>query len=242
MALSRLQKIISQAGIASRREAERLIIEGQVWVNNRPVRTLGARADPDKDRIQVKGKTIKTRPAMVYLVLNKPAGYITTLKDPQRRKTVMELIGRARGRVFPVGRLDQDAEGLLILTNDGALASALAHPRGQIFRTYQVEVEGVVATSELKRLRQGIDLEDGRTLPARVTLLRSGPAGSCLRIAIREGRNRQIKRMLKAVGHPVRHLKRIAFGPVKLGAVKKRQVRCLTDNEVLQLKKVAGLL
>lgn len=242
MALFRLQKIISEAGIASRREAERLILQGQVRVNNQPVRTLGARADPNRDQIRVKGKPIQTWPAKVYLALNKPAGYITTLRDPQRRKTVMELTGRARGRVFPVGRLDRDAEGILILTNDGALANALAHPRGQVFRTYQVEVQGMVESAGLKRLSQGVDLEDGRTLPAKVALLSKGPRGSCLRISIREGRNRQIKRMLRAIGHPVLYLKRIAFGPVKLGDLKSGHLRFLAEREVLQLKQVVGLL
>lgn len=240
MPRERLPKIISQAGIASRREAERLIAAGLVTVNGQVVTTAGAKADPEQDHIKVKGRLLSRFPRRTYLLLNKPAGYITTLKDPQGRPKVTDLVKGIKVRLFPVGRLDYDAEGLLILSNDGLLANDLMHPRNQVERSYEVQVEGVVSPRNLVRLRQGIELSEGKTLPARVRMVKRVKAGCLLSLTLKEGRNRQIKRMMAAIGHRVVKLTRVRFGPLQVADLAPGQFRHLTSMEIDQLRRVAG--
>jgi 23S rRNA pseudouridine2605 synthase len=208
----RLQKILARAGVGSRRTCEGLIEDGRVEVNGE-VATLGRRVDPEHDRVTVDGVTIPVRPGLVYYLLNKPAKVVTTAHDPEGRPTVMDLVP-AEPRVFPVGRLDWDTEGLLLLTNDGDLAHGLTHPSRGVPKTYLAEVTGSPGRAALRRLREGVDLDDGRTAPARVRVAQTTPTGAAVEIVIHEGRNRQVRRMCEAVGHPVRRLVRTRFGPL----------------------------
>jgi len=239
--LERLQKVISHAGIASRREAERLITAGRVVVNGSIVTQLGTKVDPTRDKVKVDGRLVKSFPEGVGIVVNKPVGYVSTLKDPQERPVVTDLLDRITTRVFPVGRLDYDAEGLLLLTNDGELAHRLQHPRYKISRTYEVKIKDVPTDDELSRLRKGVKLEDGITLPAKVTFLKKAMKNCWLKITIYEGRNRQVKRMCAAIGHPVIKLKRVRFGPLSLGSVLRGQYRYLTEGEVRKLYSLVSL-
>ena len=235
----RLQKVLSQAGIASRRAAEKLIAEGRVTVNGQTIREMGVKADPAVDDIRVDGRRVKAVERHRYILLNKPAGYVTTRSDPQRRRTVIDLIDGVREYVYPVGRLDYDTEGLLLLTNDGDLAAKLTHPRHGIERTYEAHVAGIPDDDAVDRLRRGIPLDGRRTMPAEVVLLnRSGREGVLL-LTIREGRNRQVRRMCEAVGHPVRKLRRTKFGPLTERRLKPGQWRDLTAPEVRTLKALA---
>ena len=234
----RLQKLISQAGVASRRAAEKLITEGRVTVNGETVRELGTKADPGRDEIRVDGRRIKSAERLRYILLYKPAGYVTTRSDPQRRRTVLDLLPGVREYVYPVGRLDYDTQGLLLLTNDGDLAARLTHPRHQVGRTYEARVAGMPDDQALDRLRRGIPLDGRRTLPADVVLVNKGrrdPDGVLL-LTIREGRHRQVRRMLEAVGHPVEALRRVRFGPLSLRGLKPGEWRELSDAEVKKLK------
>ncbi len=234
--MERLQKILSQAGIASRRASEQLMLEGRVTVNGVTIRELGTKADASADDIRVDGRRIKIAEQHRYILLNKPRGYVSTRSDPQRRPTVIDLLDRVREYVYPVGRLDFDSEGLLLLTNDGDLAARLTHPRHGIARVYDVRVAGVPDDHDLKRLARGITIDGRRTLPAEVTP--RGPGH--FTIAIREGRNRQIRRMCDAIGHPIDHLKRVAIGPLRDARLKAGQWRDLTDEEVRLLRKAAA--
>ena len=241
----RLQKVLSQAGVASRRAAEKLIAEGRVTVNGQTIREMGVKADLAVDDIRVDGRRIKAAERHRYILLNKPAGYVTTRSDPQRRRTVMDLLGGVREYVYPVGRLDYDTEGLLLLTNDGDLAARLTHPRHGVERTYEAHVSGMPDEDAIERLRRGIPLDGRRTLPADVKLLNKGPAKAgrhgegVLLITIREGRNRQVRRMCEAVGHPVRKLKRIKFGPIGDRRLKPGEWRELTAAEIKVLTNLA---
>jgi pseudouridine synthase len=247
----RLQKLLSQAGVASRRAAEKLIAEGRVSVNGVTVREMGSRADPASDDIRVDGRRIKGAQRQRYILLNKPSGFVSTRSDPQRRPTVVDLLEGVREYVYPVGRLDYDTEGLLLLTNDGELAARLTHPRHGVDRTYEARVAGIPDEEALQRLRQGMPLDGRRTAPADVALLtRSRPARhsqasnrgrdeSVLRITIREGRNRQVRRMCEAVGHPVRTLKRIRIGSLQDRRLKPGQWRELTAEELERLRSSA---
>ena len=236
----RLQKILSQAGVASRRAAEKLMVDGRVSVNGRTVLELGTKADPAHDDIRVDGRRIKAeRPR--YILLNKPRGYVTTRKDEKRRKTVLDLLEGVREYVYPVGRLDYDTEGLLLLTNDGELAAHLTHPRHGVERTYEAHVAGMPDERALEKLRKGIPLDGRRTLPADVRLLnRDRDADGVVLITIREGRNRQVRRMCEAVGHPVGRLKRIKFGPIGDRRLPVGAWRDLSAEEVGKLKSVAS--
>ena len=235
----RLQKVLSQAGFASRRAAEKLIAEGRVTVNGQTIREMGVKADPAVDDIRVDGRRVKAVERHRYILLNKPAGYVTTRSDPQRRRTVIDLLDGVREYVYPVGRLDYDTEGLLLLTNDGDLAAKLTHPRHGIERTYEAHVAGIPDDDAVDRLRRGIPLDGRRTMPAEVALLnRSGREGVLL-LTIREGRNRQVRRMCEAVGHPVRKLRRTKFGPLTERRLKPGQWRDLTAPEVQTLKALA---
>jgi pseudouridine synthase len=237
----RLQKILSQAGVASRRAAEKLIAEGRVSVNGQTVREMGTKADLAADDIRVDGRRIKSAERLRYILLYKPAGFVTTRSDPQRRRTVIDLLQGVREYVYPVGRLDYDTEGLLLLTNDGDLAARLTHPRHGVERTYEAKVAGMPDDEALDALRHGIPLDGRRTLPAEVTLLNKGrrDRNGVLRITIREGRNRQVRRMCEAVGHPVDSLVRVRIGPIADRRLKAGQWRELRSEEVALLKQLA---
>ena len=229
----RLQKVLAQAGLGSRRACEALIEAGRVEVNGE-VATLGRRVDPEHDRVTVDGVTIPVRPGLVYYLLNKPPKVVTTAHDPEGRPTVLDLVP-AEPRVFPVGRLDWDTEGVLLLTNDGVLAHGLTHPSHGVPKTYLAEVSGVPGRAALRRLREGVDLDDGRTAPAKARLAQATPTGAALEIVIHEGRNRQVRRMCEAVGHPVRRLVRTRFGPLRDQRLAPGQWRPVTQAEIRAL-------
>jgi 23S rRNA pseudouridine2605 synthase len=238
----RLQKILSQAGLASRRAAEQLIAEGRVSVNGETVRAMGVKADPAGDDIRVDGRRIKGVERPRYILLNKPRGYVTTRSDPQRRSTVIDLLTGVREYVYPVGRLDYDTEGLLLLTNDGDLAARLTHPRHGVERTYEARVSGMPDREALERLRKGIPLDGHRTLPATVVLVNASrhDRDGVLLLTIREGRNRQVRRMCEAVGHPVKELRRVRIGPLADRRLRVGQWRELTAAEVKRLMETSG--
>ncbi len=251
--LERLQKVLAAAGVASRRHAEEMIASGRVQVDGRRITALGTKVDPDQAAILVDGRPITPRPPALYVALHKPAGFDTTRADPHAPHTVMELVlpaleakfGRGHPSVeglHPVGRLDRDSEGLLLLTNDGAFTQALTHPRHGVTKTYLAEVSGQPAAAALERLRGGMEIEGRTTRPARVRLL-PGPAGrggSRIELELREGRKRQVRRMLSAIGHPARRLVRTAIGPVALGSLKPGQFRMLSPDEVRALLDAAA--
>ena len=241
MMQQRLQKVLAQAGVASRRAAEKLIAEGRVSVNGTTVREMGTKADPAHDDVRVDGRRIGAPQRRRYILLNKPAGYVSTRADPQRRPTVLDLLHGVREYLYPVGRLDYDSEGLLLLTNDGDLAARLTHPRHGVERTYEVRVAGTPDTEALERLRKGIPLDGRPTLPADVTLLGSRRTQEAvLVLTIREGRNRQVRRMCEAVGHPVRTLRRIRIGPLEDRRLKPGQWRELTEREIGALRSASA--
>jgi pseudouridine synthase len=237
----RLNKALSAAGVASRRTADTLIAQGRVEVNGRVVTELGTKVDPDSDDIRVDGRRLRAAPERRYVLLNKPRGVMSTRSDPQRRRTVIDVLADAgiRGYFYPVGRLDYDSEGLILLTNDGAFAERVTHPRYELERTYEALVEGVPDERDLDRLRRGLILDGRRTSPATVALRRVLPSRggdqSQLEITIREGRNRQVRRMCDAIAHPVARLRRVRLGPLRLGRLKPGQARDLTPAEVASL-------
>ena len=247
--MNRLQKVLAQAGIASRRASEKLIAEGRVTVNGQTVREMGTKADPAVDDIRVDGRRLKGPQRARYILLNKPAGYVTTRVDPQHRRTVLDLLTGVREYVYPVGRLDYDTEGLLLLTNDGELAARLTHPRHGVERTYEARVAGMPDHDAIDRLRNGVPLDGRRTQPATVVLLnraaatrlagRREPQGVLL-ITIREGRNRQVRRMCEAVGHPVKKLVRRQIGPLRDRQLKPGEWRDLRAEEVRALQRAAN--
>lgn len=230
----RLQKVLAHAGVGSRRACERLITEGRVTVNNRIVSQLGTKVNPEVDEIRVDGRLVRIARRHTYLMLHKPSGFVTTVHDPQGRPTVMDLI-TSEDRLYPVGRLDVNTEGLLIITNDGALANRIMHPRYQLEKEYLVEVTGPLDAARLEQLRSGVRLEDGMTRPAQVEMVRSEGHATWLRMVIHEGRNRQVRRMLAAVGCRVERLIRTRVGPITLGDLPVGQSRPLTPREVRAL-------
>jgi 23S rRNA pseudouridine2605 synthase len=230
----RLQKVLARVGIGSRRACEELIADGCVTVNGE-VADLGRRVDPHHDRIAVNGTPIPVKPGVVHYLLNKPAGVVTTADDPQGRPTVVDLVPD-EPRVFPVGRLDQDTEGLLILTNDGDLTYRLTHPRFGVPKEYLAHVSGSPSRAALRQLREGVELDDGVTAPAQVALVAPG----LLRITIHEGRNRQVRRMCEAIGHPVQRLVRTRIGPIADRKLKPGAWRALTNDEVMALDDAAA--
>lgn len=236
----RLQKVIADSGLSSRRKAEEMIAGGRVTVNGKVVRELGTKVDPAKDHVKVDGRHLKPAPPQVFLMLNKPKGYVSSLSDPIGRPTIMDLVGGVGLRVFPVGRLDYDSEGLVLLTNQGELAQTLLHPRYHVPKTYLIKVKGVLTDEELARLEAGVELEDGVTAPAIMKKIRKVEENSWLEITIREGRNHQVKRMLECVGHPVLKLTRVKFGPLTLGGLAPGQYRYLTDREANALRAVVS--
>lgn len=242
MAEERLQKIISQAGIASRRAAEKMILEGRVRVDGKVVRELGTKVNPAAHTISVDGRPIKGEEQHVYLLLNKPKGYLSTAKDDRGRRTVLDLLPEVKERVYPVGRLDNNTEGLLLITNDGTLMNGLLHPRFEVEKTYHAGVTGQLTEEKLQMLRDGLLLEDGMTAPAKVSLLPERERGfTRVSIAIHEGRNRQVRRMFAAVGCDVKALKRVRFADLTLKGVARGHHRTLTQEEVSRLYRLAGL-
>ncbi|MGH7163988.1 MAG: pseudouridine synthase [Nitrospiraceae bacterium] len=227
----RLQKVIADSGLSSRRKAEEMIAAGRVTVNGRVVRELGTKVDPARDHVKVDGRHLKPVPPHVFVMLNKPKGCVSSLSDPAGRPTITDLLSGVRLRVFPVGRLDFDSEGLLLLTNDGALAQALLHPRYHVGKTYAIKVKGVLSEDEIASLERGVVLEDGPTGKAIVKKGGKAEKNSWLELTIFEGRKHQVKRMLEAVGHPVLKLTRVRFGPLALGDLQPGRYRYLTDRE-----------
>jgi len=221
--------------VSSRRAAEEMILQGRVSVNGQTVRALGVKANPATDRIAIDGKPLRTAAALVYYAVNKPTGVVTTLSDPEGRPTIRDLTRKIRERVFPVGRLDYNSSGLLLLTNDGDLAFRLTHPRYEVRKTYHVKVSGHADERALQRLRQGIQLEEGRTAPAEVRVLETSDHKSWLEIRIAEGKKHQIRRMCDAVGLPVEKLARVAIGPLKLGRLQPGESRPLTRVELAKV-------
>ncbi|HUU38514.1 MAG TPA: pseudouridine synthase [Candidatus Desulfaltia sp.] len=237
----RLNKYLSEAGVASRREADRWILEGRISVNRKIVDELGVKVDEDQDVVQVDGKTVRKESRFLYVLLNKPAGYLVTLKDPFHRPTVRDLIPTSLGRVFPVGRLDFESEGALLLTNDGELAYRLTHPRFEVRKVYVAKVRGEPDEKALRRLGRGVLLEGKRTAPAKAALLTAHPKSSRLRIELSEGRKREVREMCRAVGHPVLELRRIEFAGLGLKPLKRGQWRHLELREVRRLKRLVDL-
>jgi len=231
----RLQKYLAKCGIASRRHAEQMIREGRVRVNGKTVTEMGVTVSAH-DLVEFDGKPVIPEEKPVYIMLNKPRGYVTTVSDPQGRKTVMDLIEGVPERVYPVGRLDYDTTGLLILTNDGDFTYQSTHPGHEVEKTYIAEVEGIPSEDALKELREGILLDGRTTSPAKVELVERKKRSAVLRITIHEGRNRQVKRMCEAVGHPVKKLKRIAIGNLTLGDLKPGQWRYLSASDIKKVK------
>ena len=236
----RLQKVLAHAGVSSRRAAERLIVEGRVSVNGAVVSELGTKVDPVKDAIKVDGKRVGAPPTgRTYLALHKPRGVVTTLSDPEGRPTVKDFLRGIKARVYPVGRLDFHSEGLLILTDDGALARDLMHPSRGVEKTYLAKVKGQPDPEVLVRLSRGIPLDGRRTGPAKVRIVRRGD-NAWVEITIGEGRNRQVRRMFQAVGHPVQRLRRMGYGGIALGRLPVGHLRSLNEAEVGELRRAAG--
>lgn len=238
----RLQKFLARAGVASRRGSEDLMTAGRVRVNGEVVTELGAKVVPLRDEVTVDGKPVTLATGPVYYALNKPKGYVTTMADTHGRPTVADLLPKgAPAGLFPVGRLDQDTTGLLLLTTDGELGHRLTHPRYHVPKTYIAQVRGEMTESEAVRLRRGVELDDGPTKPAQVRVQSATPRVSRVEVVLTEGRKRQVRRMLDLVGHRVTALKRVSFGPVQLHDLALGETRPLTPNEVATLKRMAGL-
>ncbi len=217
-----------------------MVVEGRVSVNGKIVETLGFKADPSRDYIKVDGKRLASFEPKVILLLNKPRGYLSTVKDPGGRPTIMDLLRNVKWRIYPVGRLDFDAEGLLLLTNDGDLAHLLSHPRFSIPKTYLVKVAGVPEEKKLERLRRGVMLEDGKARAVSCSLIRQREKNSWVRVVVTEGRNHLVKRMFSAIGHTVLKLKRIEYGPIPLGDLPFGRSRTLTVGEVQKLEQISS--
>jgi pseudouridine synthase len=237
----RLNKLLSQTGVASRRMADELMRQGRVSINGTTVTELGTKADPDRDDVRVDGRRLKLKHERRYLLLYKPRGVVSTRSDPQRRRTVVDLVAAAgvQGYFYPVGRLDYDSEGLILLTNDGEFAQRVTHPRYELERTYEAVVAGVPDERDIDRLRRGLSIDGRRTLPAVVRLLRvldsgDGPRG-VLELTLREGRNRQVRDMCDAIGHPVDRLRRTRIGSVSDRGMRAGQIRDLTPAEITSL-------
>lgn len=231
----RLQKYLAGCGVASRRKAEEIIVEGRVSVDGKVITAMGAQIDPATQEIRLDGKLVTAHDDLLYILLNKPQGYVTTMSDPQGRPIVTSLLSGIKARLFPVGRLDLDTEGALILTNDGELAQKIQHPSYEVTKTYEAQVLGRPSEKMLQRLAQGILLEGKKTAPASLMLIARQSGTSSIRITIHEGRKRQVKKMFQAIGHPVVHLKRIAYGHLFLQGLATGKYRILTPED---LKKI----
>lgn len=235
MAQIRLQKYMADCGVASRRQSETMISQGRVAVNGVTVRELGTKVEPDIDTVSVDGKPISVQTEYLFYMFNKPAGYLTTTNDPQGRPTIFDCCPELRGRVLPVGRLDMDTEGLLILTNHGELAYRLTHPKYNIKKTYIATVSGVITPKALQALSEGVMLDSGKTAPAQARFLKKQGKNSTLELIIHEGKKRQVRRMLDAVGFPCLKLRRVAIDQIRLTHVDLGQVRPLTETELGRL-------
>ena len=240
MALERLQKILAHAGVASRRKSEELIEAGRVTVNGKIVRELGSKADLGADLVQVDGKTIREEQDRVYYVLYKPAGCVTTLSDPEGRPTIKTYLEHIPERVYPVGRLDYDVEGALIITSDGELAYSMMHPRFGVRRTYLAKVHGVPAPEQIERLLKGVRLEDGRARALEAEVHSRTPKNTWVRVVVAEGRQHLVKRLMEAVGAPVQKLFRADYGGIDVAGLRPGEVRELTKAEVAHLREQAG--
>ncbi|MGK0358982.1 MAG: 23S rRNA pseudouridine2605 synthase [Bradymonadia bacterium] len=242
MALERLQKILARAGVASRRKSEAVILDGRVRVNGTIVKTLGAKADSDVDRIEVDGRKLTPPRASTYIMLHKPAGVVTTASDEFKRETVLDLV-QIDTRVFPVGRLDLDAEGLLLMTNDGEMAAALMHPSGEVPKTYRVKIRGKPSDNTLVSLMQGVLLDDGPAQAQHVHRVsmghRAAPSNTWIELTVTEGRNHLIKRMFEAIGHPVVRLRRMAIAHLTLDGIRPGKWRHLNNEELRKLRAVS---
>ncbi len=241
--MERLQRIIARAGIASRRMAEKMILDGRVAVDGVIVSELGSQADIEKNEIFVDGKKIETAERPVYFLLYKPKGYITTTNDDRGRKTVLSLLPDVKERIYPVGRLDYNTEGALLLTNDGTLTNALLHPKNEVYKTYLARVEGIITQKDLQTLRHGVMLDDGITAPARVRIVEQNEKNDTtkMEITIHEGRNRQIRRMCEAVEHPVINLKRLEFAGLNLSGLRRGTYRTLSNEEIAYLYDISNI-
>jgi 23S rRNA pseudouridine2605 synthase len=241
--MERLQKIVARAGLASRREAERWILDGRVAVNGTIIRKLGSQADPTKDSIKVDGKRIKPAAAPLYFAFHKPPGVITTLNDPQKRPDLTRFLGKlgSKQRVFPVGRLDYNSAGLLLLTNDGELARRLTHPRFGVKKVYRVKLSACPTAEEFALLRKGIRLEDGVSAPAHARVVEKLRKNAWVEIEIHEGRNREIRRIFEALGYFVEKLIRVRVGPISLGFLRPGEIRPVSQIEIKALKDAVGL-
>ncbi|MBP1723407.1 MAG: pseudouridine synthase, partial [Deltaproteobacteria bacterium] len=228
-----------EIGLASRRQAEEMIRQGRVTVNGRAAR-IGEKVDPSRDHIKVDGRRVALPSEKLYLLLHKPKNTVTTLEDPEGRPTVLSLVKEKRARLFPVGRLDYDAEGFLLLTNDGDLAHRLSHPSFRIPRTYRVKVKGKPSPEEIRKLSRGISLEDGPTAPCRITFLRETRENAWMEMTLREGRNRQVKRMWEKMGYPVLKLKRVSFAGLALGNLQPGEYRALGPKELEKIRRMTG--
>lgn len=237
----RLQKYLAECGVASRRKCEELIEQGKVRVNGK-IATIGDKADPKHDTITVSGKKIVRQKTFTYIMLHKPRGFITTMNDEMNRKCVAQLIKDVPARVYPVGRLDRDSEGLLLFTNDGAFANAMTHPSRHVPKTYRVTVRPSITQEQLTALTEGIIIDDAKTAPAEVHVITQEENRVVLEIILYEGRNRQIRKMCEEIGLEVARLRRIAVGSVKLGMLKQGDWRDLTEDEVRKLQLAAGMI
>ncbi|MEE8377336.1 MAG: pseudouridine synthase [Candidatus Aminicenantaceae bacterium] len=237
----RINKYLSAAGVSSRREADRLIEQGRVKVNGKIVQTLGSKIDENKDRIEVDGKIVEGTQGKIYILLNKPPEFLVTLKDPFQRPTIMDFLPKLKTRIFPVGRLDFDSEGLLLMTNDGELTNRLIHPRYEIKKNYLVKIQGHPEKVQISRLEKGIPIDGKKTAPAKISPISSSPKRSLFKVELHEGRKREIRRMFEAIGYHVLLLRRIKFAGLTLDGLNPGDWRYLTDIEVQNLYKKVGL-
>ena len=238
----RLQKFIAHAGICSRRAAEKLIISGRVSVNGRIIRELGFKVIPGVNRVEVDGNQVEFKKENhTYIVLNKPRGVLTTVHDPFSRSTIMDFIKDVPGRLYPVGRLDKESEGLILLTDDGALTQRLLHPGFKVEKSYLVTVSGMPSRKELAELKKGVEIDGRKTLPCKIKIIERKKGAATLLVTLREGKKRQIRNMFKYMGHTVTKLVRIKIGPISLKGLPAGKWRRLTEKEIMGLKKAAGL-
>ena len=228
----RLQKILAKAGVASRRGAEELIRQGKVTVDGRVVTEMGTKVDPEIQDIECDGVGLTSQEKKVYILLHKPTGYLSTVDDPQGRPIVTDLLKNIKERVYPVGRLDLDTEGALLLTNDGELAQKILHPSHEVNKTYVAKVKGLPGRKKLDALSRGIELEGRKTWPASIEVLKAKATAATIQITIHEGRKRQVRKMFEAIGHPVLELKRIAYGQLELGGLEPGKYRFLTPGDI----------
>lgn len=238
----RLQKIIAAAGIASRRKAEELILAGQVSVNGQAVRELGSKADPEKDHIKVSGKLIASGKAVekIYILLNKPVGYLTSRSDPSKRQLVIDLVGKYRNVVHPVGRLDLNSEGLILLTNDGEFTNLIAHASHNIAKVYEVKVKGKPSEVQVRKIARGVLINGVKTAPAKIVLMEETDTNAWYEVTLHEGRNQQIRKMFDSIGHSVVKLRRVAIGFLKDEKLKPGELRFLNEVEVKRFFKTSG--